>query len=45
VLYFATNHQRFEPRLSGLGAEEVTRETAPPDYRRTPHRSFRIVNA
>ena len=45
VLYFSTNHQRFEPRLENLGAEEITRETAPPDYRRTPHRSFRIVNA
>ncbi len=45
VLYFATNHQRFEPRLDGLRATEITRETAPPDYRRTPHRSFRIVNA
>src|SRR5713226_7621151 len=43
VLYFATNHQRFEPRLDGLRATEITRETAPPDYRRTPHRSFRIV--
>ena len=45
VLYFSTNHQRFEPQLENLGAEEITRETAPPDYRRTPHRSFRIVNA
>jgi 23S rRNA G2069 N7-methylase RlmK/C1962 C5-methylase RlmI len=44
VLYFSTNHQRFEPRLEGLGAEEITRETAPPDYRRTPHRSFRMVS-
>ena len=44
VLYFSTNHQRFEPRLDGLGAEEITRETAPPDYRRTPHRSFRMVS-
>jgi len=45
VLYFSTNHQRFEPRLDGLRATEITRETAPPDYRRTPHRSFRMVNA
>jgi 23S rRNA (cytosine1962-C5)-methyltransferase len=45
VLYFSTNHQRFEPRLEGLGAEEITRETAPPDYRRTPHRSFRMITA
>jgi 23S rRNA (cytosine1962-C5)-methyltransferase len=45
VLYFSTNHQRFEPRMGGLRAEEITRETAPRDYRRTPHRCFRIVNA
>jgi len=45
VLYFSTNHQRFEPRLEGLRATEITRETAPPDYRRIPHRSFRMVNA
>ena len=45
VLYFSTNHQRFEPRLEGLRAEEITRETAPPDYRRTPHRCFRLVSA
>ena len=44
VLYFSTNHQRFEPRLDGLAAEEITRETAPADYRRTPHRCFRIVS-
>src|SRR5215467_9291730 len=30
VLYFSTNHQRFEPRLEGLRAEEITRDTAPP---------------
>ncbi len=45
VLYFSTNHQRFEPRLDGLRATEITGETAPPDYRRPPHRSFRMVNA
>ncbi len=45
VLYFSTNHQRFEPRLDGLRATEITRETAPADYRRTPHRSFRLVKA
>jgi 23S rRNA (cytosine1962-C5)-methyltransferase len=44
ALYFSTNHQRFEPRLEGLRAEEITRQTAPPDYRRTPHRSYRIVS-
>ncbi|MFL5421158.1 MAG: class I SAM-dependent methyltransferase [Myxococcales bacterium] len=46
VLYFSTNHQRFEPRLSGLAAKsiaEITRETAPRDYRRVPHRSFQLV--
>jgi 23S rRNA (cytosine1962-C5)-methyltransferase len=46
VLYFSTNHQRFQPRLSGLPGREVreiTEETAPRDYRRTPHRSFRLV--
>ena len=45
VLYFSTNHQRFEPRLDGLRATEITAETAPPDYRRTPHRCFRILSA
>ena len=45
ALYFSTNHQRFEPRLGGLSATDITRETAPPDYRRTPHRCWRIVNA
>jgi 23S rRNA (cytosine1962-C5)-methyltransferase len=45
VLYFSTNHQRFEPRLEDFSANEITRQTAPPDYRRTPHRCFRIVNA
>jgi 23S rRNA (cytosine1962-C5)-methyltransferase len=44
VLYFSTNHQRFEPRLEGLHASEITGETAPADYRRTPHRCFRIVS-
>jgi 23S rRNA (cytosine1962-C5)-methyltransferase len=46
VLYFSTNHQRFDPRLDGVSAREVreiTRETAPIDYRRTPHRCFRLV--
>ena len=46
VLYFSTNHQRFAPRLSGLSAREIreiTEETAPRDYRRTPHRCFRMV--
>jgi 23S rRNA (cytosine1962-C5)-methyltransferase len=45
VLWFSTNHQRFEPHLEGLGSscKEVTEETLPPDYRRRAHRSFRIV--
>ena len=46
VLYFATNHQRFTPRLSALPVrewKEITTETAPRDYRRPPHRSFRLV--
>ena len=46
VLYFSTNHQRFEPRLGRIDAREVreiTAETAPVDYRRTPHRCFRLV--
>ena len=45
TLYFSTNHQRFEPRLERLSATDITQETAPPDYRRTPHRCWRIVNA
>jgi 23S rRNA G2069 N7-methylase RlmK/C1962 C5-methylase RlmI len=47
VLYFSTNHQRFEPRLSGLRAasvREITAETVPVDYRNSQaHRCFRIV--
>ena len=47
VLYFSTNHQRFEPELDGLlGAvcTEVTALTLPIDYKgRTPHRLFQIV--
>ena len=43
VLWFSTNHQRFEPRLPA-GAVEMTDRTVPLDYRnRTAHRSFRIV--
>jgi 23S rRNA G2069 N7-methylase RlmK/C1962 C5-methylase RlmI len=42
VLWFSTNHQRFEPRLDGLDAEDRTAQTVPDDYRRTPHRTFRI---
>jgi 23S rRNA (cytosine1962-C5)-methyltransferase len=48
VLYFSTNHQRFEPRLEGLRgvAEcvEITEDTVPVDYRnRTVHRCWRMV--
>jgi 23S rRNA G2069 N7-methylase RlmK/C1962 C5-methylase RlmI len=44
VLWFSTNHQRFEPRLEGLRCEETTAKTVPVDYRnRGAHRSFRIV--
>lgn len=46
VLYFSTNHQRFEPALRGLPGDvkEITEETIPEDYRnRRIHRTFRIV--
>jgi len=46
VLYLSTNHQRFTPRLSALPAREIreiTEETVPREYRRTPHRCFRLV--
>ena len=46
VLYFSTNHRRFQPDWGGLGAEvsEITAETVPPDFdRRRPHQSFRLV--
>lgn len=42
VLFFATNHQRFSPRLDGLAFEELTARTVPEDFRGTPHRTFRI---
>jgi 23S rRNA (cytosine1962-C5)-methyltransferase len=43
VLWFSTNHQRFQPRLEGLSFSEMTAKTVPIDYRnRTVHRSFRI---
>jgi 23S rRNA (cytosine1962-C5)-methyltransferase len=42
VLFFATNHQRFTPDLDGLSFEELTARTVPEDFRRTPHRTFRI---
>lgn len=42
VLWFSTNHQRFEPKLDGLRYTEE--DTVPEDYRnRAVHRAFRIV--
>jgi 23S rRNA (guanine2445-N2)-methyltransferase / 23S rRNA (guanine2069-N7)-methyltransferase len=47
VLYFSTNHQRFEPELDGIAASEcvdITEETVPEDYRnKQVHRAWRIV--
>jgi len=41
ILWFASNHQRFAPRLEGLRYTEE--ETVPEDYRnRAAHRAFRI---
>jgi 23S rRNA G2069 N7-methylase RlmK/C1962 C5-methylase RlmI len=45
VLWFATNHARFEPRFDRLPVaelRELTRETTPPDFRRAPHRVWRM---
>lgn len=46
VLWFSTNHQRFEPELDGLpvaAAEERTAALLPPDFAgRTPHRVWRL---
>lgn len=46
LLYFSTNHQRFEPRfdiLTDVEIEEITAKTVPIDYKgRTPHRCFLI---
>jgi 23S rRNA (cytosine1962-C5)-methyltransferase len=45
-VFFSTNHQRFEPRLDGLGAAaiaEITPGTIPEDFRnRKVHRCWRI---
>jgi 23S rRNA (cytosine1962-C5)-methyltransferase len=42
VLWFSTNHQRFEPQLSGLQFTEE--QTVPDDFRnRAAHRAFRII--
>jgi len=48
VLYFSTNHQRFEPELEGLAGvaecHEITAETVPEDYRnKQVHRCWRFV--
>lgn len=50
VLWFSTNHQRFESNLDdvanryGVELRELTNETVPEDYRnRTVHRCFRIT--
>jgi 23S rRNA G2069 N7-methylase RlmK/C1962 C5-methylase RlmI len=44
LLWFSTNHQRFEPAFDGLGVrvEELTEATTPPDFRRRPHRCFKL---
>lgn len=44
TLYFSTNHQQFEPDLERLGVSvaEITAETVPEDFRRQPHRCFRL---
>lgn len=43
-MLFSTNHQRFEPRLDGLNAREITAQTLPEDYRgRSPHRCWRVA--
>lgn len=46
ALLFVTNHQRFEPRLDGLDAEELSPDSVPVDYRnRRMHRAFWIPKA
>ncbi len=46
TVLFSTNHQRFEPRLTGLSVsdlKELTPKTIPPDYRnRHVHRCWRM---
>lgn len=48
IVFFSTNHQRFEPRFQDLpdaGIEEITPDTVPEDYRnRRVHRCWRILN-
>ncbi|MGE0269351.1 MAG: class I SAM-dependent methyltransferase [Candidatus Omnitrophota bacterium] len=47
IVFFSTNHQRFEPRLDDLGAQtihELTPKTIPEDYRnKTIHRCWKMV--
>ncbi len=47
ILFFSTNHQRFEPRLQGLAVKdliELTPGTIPEDYRnRQIHRSWQMT--
>ena len=47
VLYFSTNHQRFEPAFEGLpfgSVEEITPATIPEDYRnKKVHRCWRFL--
>lgn len=47
VIYFSTNHQRFEPFFDSLkvsSIDEISRDTIPADYRnKSIHRAFRIV--
>ena len=47
LLFFSTNHQRFEPRLDGLPVKdlkELTPKTIPEDYRnRNVHRCWRMT--
>jgi len=47
VIYFSTNHQRFEPQLNNLPAaniKEITSSTVPDDYHnKQVHRCWRII--
>jgi 23S rRNA G2069 N7-methylase RlmK/C1962 C5-methylase RlmI len=46
ALWFSTNHAQFEPRFEGLPVEEIrelTAETTPVDFRRPPHRVWRMT--
>lgn len=48
VVWFSTNHARFEPKLDRLTVAELvelTEETTPEDFRRAPHRVWRMVAA